>query len=79
MKNIHEEAIGWIGVALIIVSYALVSFNMISSKTIISYLMNGVGAAGIAYISFKKKAYQPGVLNIVWLVIALIGLIMLFV
>ena len=78
MNKTIDEIIGWIGTILIILSYSLVSFNILSPTTIINYLMNGFGAIGIAYISFKKKAYQPGVLNIVWLVIALIGLIRLF-
>ena len=33
------------------------------------------GAIGIIIVSFKKKAYQPAALNVVWLVIAAIAII----
>jgi hypothetical protein len=39
--------------------------------------MNAMGALGIVYISFKKKAYQPGVLNILWAIIALTAIVRL--
>lgn len=38
-------------------------------------MMNLTGALGIAYISFKKKAYQPGILDAVWAAIALVNII----
>ena len=73
-KKIGSEAIGWIGSIVIFIAYALNSFHIIEAKDIMYQILNGLGAAGIAYISFKKKAFQPGVLNIVWLIIALFSL-----
>ncbi len=69
-QKIVDEIFGWYGTFAIVLAYALVSFGIISSLSFIYQILNGTGALGIVYISFKKKAYQPGVLNIVWAVIA---------
>ncbi len=74
-KKIIDELIGWYGTIAIISAYALVSFGFLSPHTFIYQILNGTGALGIVYISFKKKAYQPGVLNIIWAIIALIAII----
>jgi hypothetical protein len=71
------EIFGWYGTFAIILAYALVSFGYLSSSSLIYQLLNCTGALGIVYISFKKKAYQPGVLNIIWLIIALVAIIKL--
>ena len=76
-QKIVDEIFGWYGTFAIVLAYALVSFGIISSLSFIYQILNGTGALGIVYISFKKKAYQPGVLNIVWAVIAFFALIKL--
>ncbi len=74
-QKVVDEAIGWYGTCAIVIAYALVSFNFLSASTFTYQILNGTGALGIVYISFKKKAYQPGVLNIIWAIIALIAII----
>ena len=74
-KKIFDEAIGWLGMIAILLAYALISFEIISSKSLLYQTLNGVGAIGIVFISFKKKAYQPGILNIIWAFIAIISII----
>ena len=75
MNKIIDETIGWYGTFAILIAYALVSFNYLSSSTLLYQILNGTGALGLIFISFKKKAYQPGVLNIIWAIIALIAII----
>lgn len=79
MKKYLEEIIGWYGTVAIVSAYALLSFGAITSGNIIYQLLNGTGAIGIVYISFKKKAYQPGVLNIIWTIIAVVAIIRMLV
>ncbi len=76
-RKIIDESIGWYGACAITLAYALVSFDMLLPSTFLYQILNGTGALGIVYISFKKKAYQPGVLNIIWAIIALIAIIRL--
>ena len=75
MKKYIEEVIGWYGTVAIVAAYAMSSFGILPSNSLIYQILNGTGALGIVYISLKKKAYQPGVLNIIWAVIALIAII----
>ncbi len=76
-KKIFAELIGWYGAGAIVVAYALVSFGILSPSSFLYQIMNGTGALGIIYISFKKKAYQPGALNIIWAIITLVAVVRL--
>ena len=70
-----SEIVGWYGTIAIVLAYALLSFNVIVSDSLMYHLLNATGAVGVMYISFKKKAYQPGVLNMVWTAIAIVAII----
>ena len=78
-KKIIDEMIGWYGTCAIVVSYALISFGFLLSSSFLYQALNITGALGIVYISFKKKAYQPGVLNLVWAIIALVAIFRLLI
>lgn len=77
--NTLIEIIGWIGVALIVGAYALSSFDIISVHSVAYAAMNIAGSIGIIVDAIKDKNYQPVALNIIWLVIAAINLIQIFV
>jgi hypothetical protein len=70
-RNAIEEAAGWYGTAAILSAYALVSFGFLQASSLLFQALNLSGALGIVYISLKKKAYQPGVLNIAWAIVAI--------
>ncbi len=78
IKRFIEESIGWYGTVAIVLAFALVSFEVLSPTSLLYQILNGTGALGIVYISFKKKAYQPGVLNSIWAVIAGVAIVRLF-
>ena len=69
------EVFAWIGVTVILIAYALLSFDVIESDSITFQLSNLIGAAGIASISFLRQVFQPLVLNTTWAVIALVAII----
>lgn len=69
------EIFGWYGAMVILLAYALVSFSYIEPTNIWYQILNGTGALGIVAVSFYKKAYQPGVLNAIWAVIALLAIV----
>jgi len=68
------EIFGWYGAIAIVTAYALVSFSVVTPTDLAYQVLNGTGALGIVADAFYKKDYQPGVLNLVWLVIALIAI-----
>lgn len=78
-KQTIDEIIGWYGAVAIVGAFAMVSFEVLAPTSLLYQFLNGTGALGIVYISFKKQAYQPGVLNIIWAIIAGIAMVRLFV
>ena len=79
MKTKMIEIIGWYGAIALLGAYALVSFSLIKSDSLLYQLLNLTGAVGIAWVSIYKKAFQPGVLNVIWAIIALIAIIKLII
>lgn len=69
------ELFGWYGTVVIVLAYVLVSFSIITPTNIWYQVLNGTGALGIVLVSFHKKNYQPGVLNIIWTGIAVIAIL----
>jgi hypothetical protein len=79
MKNKFIEVYGWYGTIAIISAYILVSFSIIDATNIWYQILNVTGALGIVLVSFHHKNYQPGVLNIIWTLVASIAILkMLF-
>jgi hypothetical protein len=74
MKSL-TQLFGWYGMIAIVLAYALNSFGVLNSSDLLYQLLNGTGALGIVIVSFEKKAYQPGILNLIWTGIALIAII----
>lgn len=76
-KNLIDELIGWYGMVAIMIAFAAVSFEFLAATSVWYQILNSTGALGIAYISLKKRAYQPGVLNIIWAAIAFVAFVAL--
>lgn len=71
----YKQLLGWVGVACILTAYILNSFGVIASGHVAYALLNMAGSAGIIVSSYAKKDVQPIFLNVVWLIVAAIGLI----
>ena len=69
------EIFGWYGAIGLISAYALVSYSVLSPTSIWYQLLNLTAALGIVTVSFYKKTYQPGILNMMWSLVALIALL----
>lgn len=72
--NTLIEALGWYGTIAIVTAFALTSFGVIHPSDSLYLALNITGAVGIIVVSYRKKAYQPAVLNVVWLLIAVISI-----
>ncbi|MEX1123708.1 MAG: hypothetical protein WEC81_00865 [Patescibacteria group bacterium] len=70
--------LGWVGVGLILLAYAGVSFNQVQPQSWLYQTMNLVGSGFIVVQTGYRKDYQPMSLNIVWGLIAVFGLISAF-
>ena len=71
------EVLGWYGLGTVVLAYALVSLSFVSANSYVYQLLNLNGAFGLGIVAFVKRAYQNGVLNIVWAAIAIIALLRL--
>lgn len=78
-KNTLTETIGWIGVILIVLAYILLSTGIVIGRSIPYQAMMLLGSASIAYEAWSKRDKQPMVLNLVFMSIAFMSLIGLFV
>jgi hypothetical protein len=73
IKKVVIETCGWLGVIAILSGYALVSFSYIAPGSLIYFALNVVGGCGMILSAYPKRAYQPIVLNAVWISIALMS------
>jgi len=69
-----NDILGWLGVLLILFAFILTTFSIIDPKNIAYGFLNFFGALGIIVSSYAKKDFQPVILNVVWLVVAAIGI-----
>jgi hypothetical protein len=73
------ESMGWIGVFVLLVAYGLLTFDIIIADSILYHALNLIGGAGIMIDAFADKNYQPVVLNIAWISIAIWGVVRLII
>ncbi|MEK7461137.1 MAG: hypothetical protein AAB647_02920 [Patescibacteria group bacterium] len=66
--------LGWLGVLIIISAYFLVTFTLVDPQSVLYLILNLIGSLLIVTETFSKRDFQPGILNIVWALIALVGL-----
>lgn len=71
LKERMTEFAGWVGVLSIILAYGLLSTGVLDQHTIWYHLLNILGGVGIIIDAVADKNYQPAVLNIIWIGIAL--------
>ncbi len=72
------EIVGWYGVLAILLAYFLISFSVLTPKSLWYQLLNLTGAFGIILESFPKKDYEATALNVVWVLIGLVAITQLF-
>ncbi len=68
------NVIGWLGMALLIGAYALVSTGRILGPSLTFQLMNLVGGGSLMVNSAYYGAWPSAALNVVWVVIGVVGL-----
>jgi len=71
------EILGWYGTGAVLVAYFLNSFSLLPATSAWYQGLNATGAIGVAVASYRRRAYQPLVLNVVWAVIGTVALIRL--
>jgi hypothetical protein len=73
-QNRFLESLGWVGVASILLAYALHTFGVLDTG-LWYQMLNLAGALGIVVSSIDNKNYQPIILNLIWAGIAVVGIV----
>lgn len=69
------EILGWFGVVAILSAYCLNILGLIRVENIFYIALNILGSIAILIDAYKRKHYQPVVLNIVWVSVAIVALV----
>ncbi len=73
-----NDVLGWLGSFCVVAAYGLNSFQKIKSDSLIFYGMNLVGGILLIVFSIYKEAYPNVFINVVWVIIAIPGVIKVF-
>jgi hypothetical protein len=68
------EAAGWVGAALILLAYLLLSMGKVTGQSALYQGMNIVGAAGFIINGWWHGALPSAVLNVIWMMIGGVAL-----
>jgi hypothetical protein len=71
--QIAVEIAGWIGAALILGAYALLSAGKVTGRSLSYQAMNVVGAAGFVINGWWHGALPSAALNVLWLLIGAVA------
>ena len=78
MTDKHFEKIGWIGFILIVSAYLFITIKYLDVSSAAYHLMNLAGALCMTVNAGHKKARPLFWLNVVWALVAIIGLMQTF-
>ena len=68
------EVVGWIGALFALLAFSLNSFNVLGSQSVLYLGMYSVGCLLMAMYGFSKKAPASWVLNLIFLLVAIVAL-----
>jgi hypothetical protein len=71
--EIAVEVVGWVGAALILLAYLLLSAGKLTGQSLVYQGMNVVGAAGFVINGWWHRALPSASLNVLWLLIGAIA------
>ncbi len=74
-RSTVAEALGWIGSIGILSSYFLLSIGLISGNSALYYVLSGIGAFGLAIVTYRHRAFQSFVVNVIFTILAIVALI----
>ena len=76
-KEAFYEVVGWLGAAIVLLGYALLSLDVIKGDAIFYHFLMLCGSIGLAIITYHRRTYQPMVVNLVFCFFAAVALIRL--
>lgn len=69
------EVVGWIGAAIVIGAFALVSYGSVGGRSRVYQALNALGGLLLAVNTLWHRAWPASAVNIIWMGIALGALV----
>ena len=70
------DIVGWCGMAIILLAYALVSSGIgVTANSVTYQAMNIAGSLGLICVAVVRRAHQVTALNVAWVVIGVVALV----
>ena len=73
MKGLSVDLAGWLGAGILLVAYAMVSFNKLRAESFRYQFLNAVGSLLLIVNTVYYRAYPSAFVNVVWIVIAFVA------
>ena len=70
-----SDLAGWLGAALVLGSYSLVSLGRIEARTNLNQAMNVAGAAGLAWNGYVHDTWPIFTLDAIWALVGVIAIV----
>jgi hypothetical protein len=74
-QKIEVEVLGWVGMFFVLAAYGLITFGYVTNQSLVWQILNLFGSSGIIINSLTKRAMPEVWLNIIFAVVALIGIV----
>jgi hypothetical protein len=71
------EIIGWCGSVAFLSGYALLSFGILSSNSVLYHLTLMIGSIGLGIVTYRHRAFQSVVVNVIFTSLAFMAIIRL--
>ena len=75
MADLIIEIIGWVGMTLVLVAYLLITMKRVERDSKLYHGLNLIGSVTLGFNTLSNMAYPSTFLNVMWLFIAIYGLI----
>ncbi|KKT44151.1 MAG: hypothetical protein UW34_C0017G0007 [Parcubacteria group bacterium GW2011_GWA2_44_15] len=69
------EVAGWYGAFAVIAAYILIQFSFFQTDNLYYQLLNLTGSIGIIADTIRKKDFQPFIINVMWLLVAMAAIV----
>jgi hypothetical protein len=73
-NHIWFDAMGWIGAAVLLLAYAMVSLKKLAGDSTVYQMLNIAGSILLAANTFVYRAYPSSFVNIIWIGIAIFSI-----
>jgi drug/metabolite transporter (DMT)-like permease len=73
-NRIWFDVIGWVGAAILLIAYAMVSSRKLEGNSVTYQLLNIVGSILLAANTIFYRAYPSSFVNLIWMGIAVFSI-----